>query len=308
MISEHPAAVVPRSAPPASGRRLEQVLTGVIIFTPLAVLALVVARVHRPSLRDAVLAVVFYAVTGHGVTVGFHRLLAHKSYKAKRPLRNALAIAGSMSFEGPVIGWVADHRRHHAATDRADDPHSPYRYGEGPGALLRGVWHSHMGWLFEHNPTSQERYARDLLADEDLVRINRLFPLWCGLSLTLPFALGWTLGGDAGAGWSALLWAGAVRIAVLHQVTWSINSLCHILGRRPYDTDDRSTNVALLALPSMGEAWHNNHHAFPASARHGIDRWQVDTSAALIRLFSRFGWASEARYPAPDRRMARQPS
>jgi stearoyl-CoA desaturase (delta-9 desaturase) len=302
MISERPIVAAAVSA----GKRRDQVLTGFIVFAPVAALILAISRLQRPSLRDAVLAVVFYVITGHGVTIGFHRLLAHKSFKAKRPLRNALAVAGSMSFEGPVIGWVADHRRHHASTDRSDDPHSPYRYGERPSELLRGLWHSHVGWLFEHNPTSQEHYARDLVADPDLVRINRLFPLWCVLSLALPFGLGWLLGGNLPAGASALLWAGGVRIALLHQVTWSVNSLCHVLGRRPYETDDRSTNLAVLALPAMGEAWHNNHHAFPASARHGIDRGQLDTSAIFIGWFTRLGWASEARLPDAGRRSGKR--
>lgn len=154
-----------------------------------------------------------------------------------------------------------------------------------------------MGWLFEHDPTSQERYARDLLAEPGLVRINRLFPLWCVLSLAIPFGAGWLLGGGLGAASSALLWAGGVRICVLHHVTWSVNSLCHMVGRRPNEVDDHSTNLRLLAVPSMGEAWHNNHHAFPASARHGIGRGQVDSSARLIGLFCRLGWASDARVP-----------
>jgi stearoyl-CoA desaturase (delta-9 desaturase) len=300
------AAVAPLAIVPSVGRRRDQIITGVLVAGPFVALVLAAAQLYRPTILDAVLAVVMYAVTGHGVTVGFHRLLTHKSFKATRRLRNVLSVAGSMAFQGPVIGWVADHRRHHALTDREGDPHSPYGHGEGVRARLLGLWHAHTGWLFKHDPTPQHDYARDLLAEPDLVRINRQFPLWCVVSLALPFAAGWLLGGGLGAAASALLWAGAVRIAVLHQVAWSVNSLCHTFGRRPYRTDDHSTNLALLALPSMGEAWHNNHHAFPASARHGIDRWQLDTSWAIIAGLTRLGWATDVRSPDAGRRDRRR--
>jgi stearoyl-CoA desaturase (delta-9 desaturase) len=270
------------------------------VFAPLVAtaFALIGLATRSAGRRDVVLAVVLYAVAGHGVTIGFHRLLAHRSFRARRPLKICLAVAGSMAFEGPVIGWVADHRRHHAFTDRPGDPHSPHRYGSGLLAQLRGLWHAHTGWLFEHDPTSQQRYARDLLADRDLVVIDRLFPLWCVVSLAIPFGLGWILGGALAAGLSALLWAGAVRVCVLHHVTWSINSLCHMFGRRPHPTPDRSTNIAALSLVSMGESWHNNHHAFPTSASQGLGWTQPDSSAALIRWFERRGWAWAVRTPA----------
>ncbi len=292
---------VPHPEPPRSaGRRSEQLLTGAIVFVPLVATLLVVVGLWGRSvgLLEVVLAVVLYAVAGHGVTIGFHRLLTHRSFKAKRPLKVLLAVAGSMAFEGPVIGWVADHRRHHAYTDRPGDPHSPHAYGGGFRAQVRGLWHAHTGWLFDHDPTPPERYARDLLADRDVVAINRLFPLWCVVSLGVPFALGWLLGGGIGAAASALLWAGAVRVCLLHHITWSINSLCHMFGRRPHDTPDRSTNLAVLAIVSMGESWHNNHHASPASARHGRGRGQLDSSAWLITRFERWGWAWNVRRPA----------
>ena len=292
---------------PTPRRLAEQAATGIIVFAPLVALAVAVTIAWGSSVRprEMVVAVLLYAITGHGITVGFHRLFAHRSFRAIRPVRVALAVAGSMAFEGPLIGWVADHRRHHAFTDRDGDPHSPHRYGAGFAARLRGLWHAHTGWLFEHNPTSQARYARDLLADRDLVVVDRLFPLWCGLSLAVPFALGWLLGGTLAAAANMLLWAGAVRICLLHHVTWSINSLCHTFGRRPYDTPDRSTNVAAMAVLSMGESFHNNHHAFPNSARHGLESGQLDSSAALIGWFAGRGWASDVRRPNAHQRLER---
>ncbi len=299
-----------RSATSGSAQRAEQLLTGVIVFAPLAALVLALAGLwgRGVGLRDVVLTVVLYGVVGHGVTVGFHRLLTHRSFLPRRPLKIALAVAGSMAFEGPVIGWVADHRRHHAFTDREGDPHSPHGHGVGLRAQLHGLWHAHTGWLFAHSPTSRQRFARDLLADRDLMVIDRLFPLWCVISLTLPFGAGWALGGSFGAAASALLWAGAVRVCLLHHVTWSINSLCHVYGQRPYATKDRSTNVGALAVLSMGESWHNNHHAFPTSSRHGLDDAQADSSAALIDWFERRGWISRVRRVGSQdraRRMAR---
>jgi stearoyl-CoA desaturase (delta-9 desaturase) len=157
-----------------------------------------------------------------------------------------------------------------------------------------------MGWFFGSPPTS-EQFVTDLLADADLRVVSRLFPLWCLLTLTIPFGLGWAWGGRLSAGVSALLWAGAVRICLLHHVTWSVNSVCHAFGRRPFLTGDRSTNVPALALVSMGESWHNAHHAFPTLARHGVDRWQWDSSAALIRLFELVGWSRDVHWPDPGR-------
>jgi stearoyl-CoA desaturase (delta-9 desaturase) len=289
----------PGSAGPVGGRRREQALTGVIAFGPLVVtLAAIVGLMGRAlTIRDLVLAVLFYVVAGHGVTVGFHRLFAHRSFRASRPLKIVLAVSGSMAFQGPLIGWVADHRRHHAHSDRAGDPHSPHAFGAGSAGLVRGLWHAHMGWLFAHDPTCRERYTRDLTADADLVAIDRAFPVWCVLSLALPFAAGWLVGGTLAAAVGALIWAGAVRVCVLHHVTWSINSVCHTFGRRDHATKDRSTNVGALALLAMGESWHNNHHAFPTSARHGLGPGQHDSSAVVIDWCERIGWATDVRRP-----------
>jgi stearoyl-CoA desaturase (Delta-9 desaturase) len=255
-----------------------------------------------------VLAAVLYTITGLGVTVGFHRGLTHGGYRAVRPVRIALAVAGSLSFQGDVIGWVATHRRHHAFTDRPGDPHSPYRYGTHLRGQLRGLPHAHIGWLFRNDLTPAERYAPDLLADRDIRAVSRAFPLLCVLTLALPFAAGWAIGGTWTYGVTALLWAGLVRIALLHHVTWSVNSLCHVIGERPFRTrrPDRATNLWPLDLLSFGESWHNLHHADPTSARHGVDRGQIDPSAAVIRLLERLGWVYDVRRPTPERVAARR--
>jgi len=255
-----------------------------------------------------VLAVLFYVITGLGVTIGFHRLLTHRSFTAAGPLRVALALAGSMSFQGEVIGWVATHRRHHAFADRPGDPHSPYRYGAGLAGQLRGLAHAHTGWLLRDDPTPAERYAPDLLADRGMRAVSAAFPALCALSLALPFGAGWLIGGTWRAALLGLLWAGLVRVTVLQHVTWSVNSLCHMFGSRPFATrrHDRATNLWPLALASFGESWHNMHHSDPGCARHGAEPGQIDISAAVIRLFERLGWATAVHWPIPDRLAARR--
>src|SRR5439155_26955279 len=285
----------------------ERAVTAALVIGP--ALALVVALPvlwgHAVHLRDIVIAVVLYVVTGHGVTVGFHRLFSHHSFKANRALKVVLAAAGSMAVEGSVVSWVANHRRHHVFSDNDGDPHSPHRYGTGPLALVRGLVHAHVGWLFASEATSTTRFAPELLADRDLVIVSRLFPMLAVTSLAIPFGVGWLLSGTIGGGLTALLWGGLVRMALLHHVTWSVNSVCHVFGRRPFATKDRSTNFAALAVLSFGESWHNMHHAHPASARHGALRGQVDSSARVIRLFERLGWATRVRWPSAERLSAR---
>jgi stearoyl-CoA desaturase (delta-9 desaturase) len=279
--------------------RSQQVITVVFVIGP--ILALLFALQHfwgrGVSIRDIVLAVVFYVVIGHGVTVGFHRLFAHKSFHAKRWLKITLAVTGSMAFQGSIIAWVSNHRLHHAHSDKPGDPHSPALDGPGIRGQLKGLWHAHMGWFFRPAATSQQRFAPDLMADRDVRTVNRLFPLWCAVSLVVPFGLGWLWGGGLAAAATALLWAGGVRICVLHHVTWSINSVCHTFGRRPFRNADRSSNVAVLSVVSFGESWHNAHHAFPNMARHGVDRHQPDSTAAIIGFCERMGWADHVRWP-----------
>jgi stearoyl-CoA desaturase (delta-9 desaturase) len=246
-----------------------------------------------------------YMITGHGVTVGFHRYLTHGAFKAKRALRVALAVCGSMAIEGPVIRWVADHRRHHAYSDRDGDPHSPWRYGENLRSLVKGFWHAHVGWLFNVEQTDQHRFAPDLLADRDMVRVSRLFAPLTLVSLLLPALVGGLWGGSFEAAVQAFFWASLVRVATLHHVTWSTNSICHLVGKRPFKSRDKSGNVWPLAFLSMGESWHNLHHADPTLARHGVLPGQIDSSARFIRAFEALGWAWDVRWPDQARLASR---
>jgi stearoyl-CoA desaturase (delta-9 desaturase) len=257
---------------------------------------------------DVAIGVVMYAVSGHGITVGFHRFFTHGSFKARRPLKIALAVAGSLAIEGPVIRWVADHRKHHAFSDREGDPHSPWRYGESVPALAKGLYHAHIGWLFDVEQTNQRKYAPDLLQDRDIVRVSRAFPALALASLLLPALLGGLLTWSWQGALTAFFWASLVRIALLHHVTWSINSICHAIGEKPFKTRDRSGNVWWLAALSMGESWHNLHHADPTCARHGVLRGQIDSSARIIELFEWSGWAYDVRWPKAERLAARRAS
>jgi stearoyl-CoA desaturase (Delta-9 desaturase) len=306
LLADAEAPGVSRGPKPLTSERKqlwEQLALYFFVIVPfLAVIAAIpVAWGWGLGWHDVILAVVFYAVTGLGVTVGFHRYLTHGSFRAKRPLRIALAAAGTMAIEGPVIRWVADHRRHHAFSDREGDPHSPWRYGESVGALAKGFWYAHMGWLFDPEHTNQERFAPDLLADPDMVRVQQQFPLWVAVTMLGPALLGglWSMS-FAGA-LSAFFWASLVRVWLLHHVTWSINSICHTIGERPFAARDKSANFWPLAILSFGESWHNSHHADPSAARHGVLRGQIDISARLIELFEWFGWVYDVRWPTPER-------
>ncbi len=253
------------------------------------------------SWLDVGLAVGFYLFSGLGVTVGFHRYFTHRAFKAKRGLRRGLAIAGSMALQGDIITWVANHRRHHAFADKEGDPHSPWLFGTTPAALAKGFWHAHTGWLFARVQTNAARFTPDLLADRDIARISRQFPLWTVVSLLTPAVLGGVISMSFWGTLTAFFWAGLVRVAVLHQVTFSINSICHMIGQRPFATRDKATNLWPLAILSLGESWHNLHHADPTCARHGVRRGQVDISARVIWALEKLGWAREVRWPTSDR-------
>jgi stearoyl-CoA desaturase (delta-9 desaturase) len=286
----------------AQVRGVQRLITVAIVAGPALVLAVVVPLMwgHAVDLSDLVMAVVLYVLTGFGLTIGFHRLFTHGAFTSNRVLKIVLAIVGSMAVEGSVVSWVATHRRHHMYSDRAGDPHSPHRYGEGGAARLRGLAFAHIGWLFVSDASSAERYAPDMLKDRDLRVIGQLFPVWALLSLAIPFGIGYALTGTATGALIALVWAGLVRMALLHHVTWGVNSLCHSFGRRRYETKDRSTDMWVLALASLGDSWHNAHHAHPSWARHGARPGQLDPSAAVIRLLERTGLATRVRWPALD--------
>lgn len=283
--------------------RTEQVALGAFIVVPfLAVLAAIpIAWGGWLGWTDLAIMAVMYVVTLHGVTVGFHRLFTHKSFKPNRAVKNALAVAGSLAIQGPVVRWVADHRKHHKFSDRDGDPHSPWKYGTSLGALVKGLWHAHLGWLFDVEQTPQRKYAPDLMNDPDIVRISRLFPLWVGVSLVAPAVAGGLVTWSWQGAVTAFFWGSLVRISLLHHVTWSINSICHAIGDRPFISRDKSANVWWLAIPSGGESWHNLHHADPTCARHGVMRGQVDTSARLIWMFEKAGWVHDVRWPVQER-------
>ncbi len=279
-------------------------LAGVIVPFVAFLGALVLLWNRAVGPLDLGILAVMYLLSGIGVTVGFHRLLTHRAFETHRPLKYVFAVLGSLSVQGPVITWVADHRKHHAHTDEEGDPHSPH---VGHGSGLRGLLHAHMGWLMNSMGRAQRRrYAPELMEDAGMRRINRSFELIVLAGLAIPFALGFLLGGTLTAALTALLWGGLVRIFLLHHVTWSINSVCHFFGRRRFATEDHSTNVFWLALPSLGESWHHNHHAFPRSAQQGLRRWELDPSGALIGLLERFGLAWNVVRITPERQRQRE--
>jgi stearoyl-CoA desaturase (Delta-9 desaturase) len=290
---------------PVKHATVDRVASIVVTAVPpaLLVLAIVFSWGGILNWNDAVVFAVCYLLVGIGVTVGYHRLFTHRSFKTGPSLKAVFGILGSAAAEGAVIEWVATHRQHHRFSDAEGDPHSPH-VGHGSGFLgaLRGLFHAHIGWAFgDAERADENRYAPDLVADPVVSFVNKTFILWVFLGLAFPFGLGVALTGSVIGGLTGLLWGGAVRIFVLHHLTFSINSLCHFFGRQSYDTGDHSRNLGWLALLTLGEGWHNNHHAFPSSARHGIDRWQPDSSAALISLLERLGLAWDVVRISPDR-------
>jgi stearoyl-CoA desaturase (Delta-9 desaturase) len=256
---------------------------------------------HGVGLADLGVLLAMYLLTGLGITIGYHRLFTHNAFSAKRPVRYVLAALGSMAVEGPLSDWVADHRKHHAHTDEEGDPHSPH-VGEGSG--VAGLWHAHIGWLYRtQGQAATRRYAPDIVEDRGLRLISRRFGALVLLSLLIPFAAGFAIHGTLDGALLTLLWAGLVRIFLLHHVTWSINSICHFFGRRRFDVEDRSTNVFWLAIPSLGESWHHNHHAFPRSASHGLRAWELDPSAGVIWVMEKLGLVSDVVRIGPARQL-----
>jgi stearoyl-CoA desaturase (Delta-9 desaturase) len=290
---------------PVENETRDRILTGAITAIPFAALIVVGWQLWNEALHwgDLVVFAICYVLTGLGVTVGFHRHLTHRAFKAKRWVRGTLAILGSAAIEGPVIAWVADHRKHHAFADIEGDPHSPHvDHGVGLKGALKGLLHAHVGWLFIHTHRgNKKRYAPDLLGDPLIRWIDRTFVLWIFVGLAFPFVLGGLIGGSLDAALTGLLWGGAVRMLVVHHVTYSINSLCHFFGRQAFDTGDESRNLAWLAPFTFGEAWHNNHHAFPTSFEHGMRRWQFDPSRYVIRGLEKMGLVWDVVRISPER-------
>jgi stearoyl-CoA desaturase (Delta-9 desaturase) len=288
--------------PPSVVRASQKLVTVAIVAGPAVALAVLIPWLwgHAVNLSDIVVMLVLYVITGFGITIGFHRLFTHSGFAPRRALKITLAVLGSMAVQGSVTSWVATHRRHHMYSDLPGDPHSPHRYGDHGPALLRGIAFSHVGWLFVSDASSAARYAPDMLRDRDMRRIDRLFPVLAVASLAIPFAAGYVLAGTLTGALIALLWAGLIRMALLHHMTWSVNSLCHTFGRRSDGTTDHSTNLWPLAIVSLGDNWHNVHHAHPTWARHGARPGMVDPSAWLIRRFEQLGWASKVRWPVPS--------
>jgi len=281
----------------------QQVITGVFVGVPMLALVAAIPFAWGWGLgwHDVVIAAFFYWLTGLGITVGYHRYFTHGSFKAKTPLRVALAVAGTMAMQGPVITWVSDHRKHHKYSDREGDPHSPWRYGNNARALAKGLLYAHILWLFDPNQTSQEKFSPDLLADKHIARVDKLFVPLVGVSLLGPALIGGLWGMSWHGAITAFFWAGLVRITLLHHVTWSINSICHTFGNKEWESRDKSRNVSWLAIASFGESWHNLHHVDPTCARHGALKGQIDQSARVIRWFEQLGLAYDVRWPNEQR-------
>jgi stearoyl-CoA desaturase (Delta-9 desaturase) len=298
-----------QSALARPSERLDRFANGAATVLPALGIAGVAWQLWGSALhwQDVVVFATTLILAGFGVTVGFHRLFTHRSFQTTRAMRVLFAILGSAAVEGPVIEWVAYHRRHHAFSDRAGDPHSPHLdHGSGVKGALRGLFHAHLGWvLFGDEPAEEGHYAPDLLTDRAIRLIDRTFIVWVAAGLAFAFGLGVALTGTVVGGLTGLLWGGAVRIFVLHHVTFSINSLCHFFGRRDFETDDESRNLRWLVPLSFGEAWHNNHHAFPTSAAHGLTRWQFDPSKLVIYAMERIGLAWDVVRINPERRAAK---
>jgi len=255
---------------------------------------------------DLAILAAMYLPTALGITIGYHRLFTHRAFEAKPWVRYTFAVLGSLAVQGSVIDWVADHRKHHAFTDTEGDPHSPHGHGDGLRGALSGLWYAHMGWLVDtQGQATKRRFAPELLEDPVMRRINGAFLPLVGLSLLIPALAGFAITGTLAGAFTGMLWGGLVRIFLVHHVTWSINSVCHFFGRRRFDVDDESTNVFWLAIPSLGESWHHNHHAFPRAAQQGLRWWEIDISAAIITLMEKLGLAWNVIRISPERQEQR---
>jgi stearoyl-CoA desaturase (Delta-9 desaturase) len=295
VTSADPCLPTAEDVEPVKHETADRIATGTITVLPFIALGIVGWQLWNDLLHwsDVFVFVIMYVLTGLGITVGFHRYLTHRSFKTGKTVRALLGILGSAAIEGPVISWVADHRKHHAFSDKEGDPHSPHVGHEGGWrGAFHGLVHAHVGWLFIHSQRgAKKRYAPDLMKDPIIRFVDRHFLAWALGGLLVAFGLGYAIGGTLAAALTGLLWGGGVRMLVVHHVTYSINSLCHFFGRRRFNTDDHSRNLLWLAPFSFGESWHNNHHAFPTSASHGMSRWPIDPSWLVIRAMEATGLA-----------------
>lgn len=292
----------------ATEERRERIVALVTILTPFIGLLVAVLLLFGGNYLHAVDLWVFlalYVVTTYGVTMGYHRLFTHKSFRCVSPVRAVLCIAGSMAVQGPVIFWVACHRKHHMHSDEADDPHSPHFAGGGFKGRLLGWWHSHLGWMLNHKPENYFRLAPDLVRDKLVMRLSRLYFVWVAAGILIPGIIGGWVSGSFHGFLMGMLWGGFVRIFFVHHTTWSINSVCHMFGAAPFESRDESRNNIACALLTFGEGWHNNHHAFPTSARHGLFWWQPDMVYILIQLLQALGLATDVRLPEANQIRAR---
>ncbi|MFI6500411.1 acyl-CoA desaturase [Nonomuraea typhae] len=308
VLAERSAPGPKPEADPEPRTKAELFTFGLVVGLPLVAIAAAVPFAWGWGLgwTDIAIGFVFYIVSGLGVTVGLHRYFTHGSFKAKRPMKIALGIAGSLSLEMSVLDWVATHRKHHKFSDKEGDPHSPWRFGPGFKSLSKGLLYAHMGWMFDAERTNREKYAPDLVKDPDVVKLHKWFGALAITSILLPGILGGLLTWSWQGALTALFWGSLVRIGLLHHVTWSINSICHVFGEEEFQVRDKSRNVWWLAIPSFGESWHNLHHSDPTCARHGALKGQIDLSAGLIRIFEKLGWVYDVRWPTPERLAAKR--
>jgi stearoyl-CoA desaturase (Delta-9 desaturase) len=285
-------------------RRITLVLT---VLPPLAVIAAIVSLWGTGiTFTDFGIMLAFYLFTGLGITLGYHRLFTHRSFRAVKPLRVTLAIAGSMAVEGSVIAWVATHRRHHAYADQNGDPHSPHlAQAGGLRGVILGLAHAHIGWLFSSENSDRDEWAPDLVAEPAIAKVDRHFATLTLATFLLPALVGLALTGSFWGMVTAFLWGSLVRVFFLHHVTWSINSICHFYGREAYQARDESRNVWPLSIPSFGESWHNNHHAFPWSARLGLRKWQIDPGWYVLRALQLVKAVRNVKVPSRAQMLAK---
>jgi len=301
-------SVLPVANPTAELPPRERVTTSIKLVNIIVIVVPLLGLVAAPfflwgwgfSWTDLGLLIGMYVLTALGITVGFHRLFTHRSFETYAWVKFVFAVLGSMAVQGSLLKWVAMHRRHHQHSDTPDDPHSPHHHGSGVIGLLRGFWHAHIGWIFDPDPPDLDNYVKDLRKSRSLRVASAMWPFWIVLGLVIPALIGGLVKGSWLGVWTGLIWGGLVRIFLVHHVTWSVNSACHLWGFRPYDSGDESRDNVVFGVLAMGEGWHATHHAFPTSARHGLRWWQIDTSYYVIRMMNWMGLAWNVRIPTRE--------